>query len=167
MKEVIRKELETASNYGKTVWHLNYILPPSDKGNLTYLLNQAQRAERAALHDQDRRVWPAMRGRARSHSGWFSASVRAPPRRHCKRGQQPKTLCNPLLTHFTWSQKGHPLPLNTVHGPLCISCSLQRASRGNKEQDCKGLRSWAFNSEVPRGEGTVEMIFGETGNFCS
>lgn len=118
---------------------------------------------RAALHDLDRRAWPAMRGRARSHSGCRSASSLRPsvhrPRRHCKRGQQPKMLCNPRLTHFTWRQKVHPLPLNTVHGPLCISCSVQRASRGNKEQDCKGLRTWAFNPEIPRGEGTIEMIF--------
>lgn len=41
MKEVIRKEPETPSNVmGKKIWHLNYILPSSDKGNLTYLQEQ-------------------------------------------------------------------------------------------------------------------------------
>lgn len=45
MKEVIKKELETLFNTmrkeEKKKRHLNYILPPSDKGNLTYLLSQS------------------------------------------------------------------------------------------------------------------------------
>lgn len=138
MKEVIRKEPETPSNVRKKFWHLNYILPPSDKGNLTSLLSQAPRAERAALRHLD----------TRAHS-------LTPPRQAWSHKRLVHDVFSLLLftalgdtvnvvnsqrTDFPWSQKVHLLPLNTAHWPLCYLLPTAKGFKGKQTERLKGVR---------------------------
>ena len=147
MKEVIKKELETPFNTmrkgkKKKKRHLNYILPPSDKGNLTYLLSQS-------LENRERSPPPpggqsmvshkllvhrrllCFAQNFRRHSKYLSSQGSCPVWGwQTSQGAQRPNLCQSAGST----------------GPFATSCQLPRASRGNSRRLKKTRWNWPFSS---------------------
>lgn len=126
----------------KKFWHLNYILPPSDKGNLTYLPSLAPRVKGAALHHLDTRSWPDRSGTSlipQAFGAWCPLSTSQNSRGHRKYGQQPKKMliCGWQTSHGARRSIFHHLTQST--GLFVTSCPLLKASRGNTQHPWKHL----------------------------